>query len=46
MKFQKVYFFFIPPIITINAGSNAELLKGWYEQPDREQYDLIEYLKG
>jgi hypothetical protein len=45
MKLQKVYLFLILSIIIINAGSNAELLKGGYEQPNREQYELIEYLK-
>ncbi|WP_269849786.1 hypothetical protein [Methanosarcina horonobensis] len=45
IKFQKVYLFFILSIIVINAGSNAELLKGGYEQPNREQYELIGYLK-
>lgn len=45
MKLQKVYLFLILSIIFINAGSNAALLKGGYEQPNKEQYELIEYLK-
>lgn len=45
MKFRKVYFFLLLSLIFINAASNTELLKGGHEQPNREQYELIDYLK-
>ena len=45
MKLQRVYIFLILSLIIINASSNTELLKGWHEQPNREQYELINYLK-
>jgi hypothetical protein len=45
MKLQRVYIFLILSLIIINASSNTELLKGWREQPNREQYELINYLK-
>ncbi len=45
MKFQKVYIFLLLSLIIINAGSNTEILKRGYEQPNREQYELINYLE-
>jgi len=45
MKFQRVYLFLVFSLIIINAGSNTELLKGGHEQPNREQYELIDFLK-
>jgi len=45
MKLQRVYLFLLISLIIINAGSDTELLKGGHEQPNREQYELINYLK-
>lgn len=45
MKFQKVYIFLLLSLIIINAGSNTEILKRGNEQPNQEQYELINYLE-
>jgi hypothetical protein len=45
MKFQKAYIFLLILLIVINAGSNNELLQRGHDQPNQEQYKLINYLK-
>ena len=45
MKFQRIYIFLLLSLILINAISNAEILKGENNKPNREQFELIDYLK-
>jgi hypothetical protein len=45
MKLQRVYLVLLFSLVLINAGSNSEFSKGVYEQPNKEQYELIDYLK-
>ena len=45
MKFQRVYLFLLLSLIIINAGSNMGILDRGHEDANREQYELIDYLK-
>jgi len=44
-KHYRLYSALLILLITFNAGSNMEALIKGYQQPNQEQYDLIEYLK-
>jgi hypothetical protein len=46
MKFRRIYIFLFLSLIIMNSVSNAEILKGEHNNPNREQYELIDYLKG
>ncbi len=45
MKFRRIYIFLFLSLIIMNSVSNAEILKDEHNNPNREQYELIDYLK-